>query len=648
MSWLCCFRRRKDSPPNCTTPLNNESDGRCASSVLGSPTHAQSRTSADVHLPRFIYLCRLGSGAFGTVSLLLRRADVISEKNIPSHTMLVAVKRINRQRLEQMGFEVEGIFSERFISDKVEHPFVPKLALACRTAQDFYIGYPFFLGGDLGMSLQRKAERPSPTTINTPASLDELLSSEWSVASKGLPFSFVVLVAFELLSAIAHLNAKGWSHNDVKPDNVFLNHDGHVALADFSMVRREGSFSSPAATRPTVVVSTLRAQDYLPPECSPAVTTPVTDHRCVSDIWSYGVTILELALGEHPFGDGRFQKAQAIARGGPFKLLPVFEPETEFHRQFLTVVHRFNSLMKRCLVRERSERPLAVELLSDPFFSDATVRAIVGCDRISIDPSKFWSNVVEQRALHPTKSLTPAQHCAHGGYASKDLIRSFLERVAGDLPSAHNADENDEEKDGSYFSPVTGGPLNRSLANLREAEELRRDVQRRAFRSRRSVARVPLGNNRTSSRVVDSASNTVREQIGDSCILTSQKGEEEGESIGMSFGENPFARENSDLGSSRFTQLQSLLLSEAPDSNFFPVDMRYFTDSEEEWKGWNGAKNRARLCSFDSQWRGDSSCPPSRTSEINSANFRTPNPTDPRLQAGSAQWQNTFTFIEGK
>jgi eukaryotic-like serine/threonine-protein kinase len=102
--------------------------------------------------------------------------------------------------------------------------------------------------------------------------------------------------AQQVARALSAAHAKNIVHRDVKPDNIMVRGDGIVKLLDFGiagLAEAPGSIDMEPKAGVTTPAGTLR---YLAPEQlqSPKVTP-------ASDIYSFGVTLYELAAGGHPF-----------------------------------------------------------------------------------------------------------------------------------------------------------------------------------------------------------------------------------------------------------------------------------------------------------------------------------------------------------
>ncbi len=124
----------------------------------------------------------------------------------------------------------------------------------------------------------------------------ELLEGK-TLASKVAPGARLAEIVGWVIQAgdgIVAAHALGVLHRDVKPDNLFLTNDGVVKVLDFGIARALDE--AEGATRPTAAGTTPGTAAYLAPESwRGAAPSPATD------VYALGLTLLELALGYHPF-----------------------------------------------------------------------------------------------------------------------------------------------------------------------------------------------------------------------------------------------------------------------------------------------------------------------------------------------------------
>jgi tRNA A-37 threonylcarbamoyl transferase component Bud32 len=109
-----------------------------------------------------------------------------------------------------------------------------------------------------------------------------------------LPEAQVVAITLELLEALAAAHAAGYTHRDIKPDNVFLARDPdgseHVKLLDFGVAGTLTDSSQPGLTQTGAVLGTPR---YMSPE---QATGKKADER--SDVYSVGALLYHLLSGQ--------------------------------------------------------------------------------------------------------------------------------------------------------------------------------------------------------------------------------------------------------------------------------------------------------------------------------------------------------------
>jgi tRNA A-37 threonylcarbamoyl transferase component Bud32 len=143
------------------------------------------------------------------------------------------------------------------------------------------------------------------------------------IAKKELDLLAALEIAVQTGEGLVKAHETGIVHRDIKPENIMVTRDGHAKILDFGLAKLDPLRSSEVAdgqtaeqhisqiatmaqTQSGMVVGTVA---YMSPE--QARGKPV-DHR--SDIFSFGVTLYEMASGELPFrGESPLDTMHAIA-----------------------------------------------------------------------------------------------------------------------------------------------------------------------------------------------------------------------------------------------------------------------------------------------------------------------------------------------
>ncbi|XP_072331950.1 myosin-IIIb isoform X6 [Scyliorhinus torazame] len=156
------------------------------------------------------------------------------------------------------------------------------------------------------------------------------------------------------LLGLQHLHNNKIIHRDVKGNNILLTTEGGIKLVDFGVsakitnarLRRNTSVGTPFWMAPEVIACEQQL-DYS------------YDSRC--DVWSLGITAIELGDGEPPLSDLHPVKALfKIPRNPPPTLLNPEKWCTEF-----------NHFISQCLIKDFEKRPSVAYLLKHPFIKQA-------------------------------------------------------------------------------------------------------------------------------------------------------------------------------------------------------------------------------------------------------------------------------------
>lgn len=243
----------------------------------------------------------------------------------PSTREEVAVKVIN---LEWFNQPLEQIRREIHVMNASSHPNVVPLSAAFVREADLWMVMPLLIGG----------------------SVRSLLDSSFV---KGMPEDFAVYILWSVLKALRYFHKGGQIHRDVKAANLLLDSKGVVLLSDYGMMAWMDDNQDPECNERVNFFGT-------PCWMAPEVMEQATGYDCKADIWSLGITAIELAQGVAPYFHEPPLKIFLLTLEGP--------PPTISHSKGI-----FSSLYKdfiaSCLQKDPNMRPSAAQLLRHRLFA---------------------------------------------------------------------------------------------------------------------------------------------------------------------------------------------------------------------------------------------------------------------------------------
>jgi len=165
------------------------------------------------------------------------------------------------------------------------------------------------------------------------------------ISCRALTEHQIAWICHETLKGLIYLHTLQILHRDLKSANILLNMEGEVKIADFGVSEKLQS-----ASKSDEVIGT-------PHWMAPEVVTAARYHpKC--DIWSLGITIIELAEGAPPHHD---LSPMAVLGGLSARPSPTLRNPSHWSPNFLDIV-------AKCLTKDPDLRPSAMSLFqSHPF-----------------------------------------------------------------------------------------------------------------------------------------------------------------------------------------------------------------------------------------------------------------------------------------
>jgi len=251
----------------------------------------------------FDIISKLGEGSYGSVFKALHKdsKQVLAIKQVPVDT------------------DLQEIIKEISIMQQCDSPYVVK-----------YYG-SYFKNTDLWIVMEYCGA----------GSVSDIMR----LRKKTLTEEEIATVLSDTLKGLEYLHLRKKIHRDIKAGNILLNNEGHAKLADFGVA---GQLTDTMAKRNTVIGTPF----WMAPEVIQEI-----GYDCVADIWSLGITALEMAEGKPPYGDIHPMRAIFMI---PSKPPPTFRDSDRWSPQFIDFV-------SRCLVKTPDTRATASELLHSEF-----------------------------------------------------------------------------------------------------------------------------------------------------------------------------------------------------------------------------------------------------------------------------------------
>ncbi|KAM4622252.1 serine/threonine-protein kinase 4-like [Discoglossus pictus] len=251
----------------------------------------------------FDVLEKLGEGSYGSVFKASHKET----------SQIVAIKQIPVES------DLQEIIKEISIMQQCDSPYVVKYYGSYFKNTDLWIVMEYCGGGSVSDIIRLRKQTLKEDEIAT------ILQST--------------------LKGLEYLHFMRKIHRDIKAGNILLNSEGNAKLADFGVA---GQLTDTMAKRNTVIGTPF----WMAPEVIQEI-----GYNCVADIWSLGITAIEMAEGKPPYADIHPMRAIFMIPSNP---PPTLRRPELWSKEFIDFINQ-------CLVKNPEQRASATELLQHPF-----------------------------------------------------------------------------------------------------------------------------------------------------------------------------------------------------------------------------------------------------------------------------------------
>ncbi|TMW90686.1 hypothetical protein EJD97_015388 [Solanum chilense] len=333
---------------------------------------------------------------------------------------IVAIKVLD---LEKCNNDLDGIRREVQTMILIDHPNVLRAHCSFTAGHSLWVVMPFMAGG----------------------SCLHIMKSSYP---DGFEEPVIATLLREVLKALVYLHYHGHIHRDVKAGNILIDSNGAIKLADFGVAACMFDTGDRQRSRNTFVGT--------PCWMAPEVMQQLHGYDFKADIWSFGITALELAHGHAPFSKYPPMKVLLMTlQNAPPGL--DYERDKRFSKSF-------KEMVAACLVKDPKKRPSSEKLLKHPFFKQARghdylARTILDGlpplgDRFRMLKAREADYLLQNQAMYEDKDHLSQQEYIRGISAWNFNLEDLKNQAAllpdfDDIPDAEDSSNRGKLREGN-------------------------------------------------------------------------------------------------------------------------------------------------------------------------------------------------------